>query len=50
MHQFWGGSAKKLIGNCVAVAVFISEGEVWTEDDKTATLENLDMSILKPIV
>ena len=45
MHQFWCGSAKKLIGNCVAVAVFISEGEVWTEDDKTATLENLDMAL-----
>lgn len=46
MAMFWGGSAKKLKGNCVAVGIFVSEeGNPWSEEDKEATWENLEKAM-----
>lgn len=43
MQMIWGGSAKKLLGNCLAVGIFVSEGDdPWTEEAKQATWENVE--------
>lgn len=43
MQMIWGGSAKKLLGNCLAVGIFVSEGEdAWTEESKQATWDNVE--------
>ncbi|TGN19435.1 hypothetical protein [Leptospira idonii] len=38
MDTTWSGSAKKLLGNCLAVGVFVSEkGNEWGEEEKSET-------------
>ncbi len=35
MPKFWGGTAKKMTGDCLAVGIFVSEKEnPWTEKEK----------------
>ncbi|TGN18774.1 hypothetical protein [Leptospira idonii] len=47
MNKFWGGSAKKMLGHCLAVGIFISEegSDVWTEEEKKESWANLEKAL-----
>lgn len=46
MKSFWNGSAKKLLGSCLVVGVFVSEEEnKWTLKNKEKTWENVHKSM-----
>jgi hypothetical protein len=46
MDTTWSGSAKKLLGNCLAVGIFVAqEGEEWDLDEKSETWKKVETAM-----
>ncbi len=46
MQTIWGGTAKKLIGNCLVIGAFISdEDNVWTVKEKKSTWAEVEKAM-----
>ncbi len=39
MNKIWDGSARKLVGDCLMLCVFVSSDESWDDSDKQKTLK-----------